>query len=184
MRIGYARVSTAEQSLNLQLDALALARCDMVFDDRISGKSRKRTGLDMALSKLKSGDQLVVWRLDRLGRNFGHLVEIADMLRARGANLVSLTEGIDTSSNVGEVIFRLLSVFSDFERNVIVERTVAGLQSARRRGVVLGRRRKMTNAQVIEAKSLMASGMKAEIVATRYGVARSTLFRSVSPTTR
>jgi len=119
----------------------------------------------------------VVWRLDRLGRNFGHLVAIADELRGRGANLISLSEGIDTSSSVGEVIFRLFSVFSDFERNVIVERTVAGLAAARARGVRLGRASKMSPSQIAEAQSLIDGGMKAEAVASRYSVSRTTLFR-------
>ena len=119
----------------------------------------------------------MVWRLDRLGRNFGHLVAIADELRGRGANLISLSEGIDTSSSVGEVIFRLFSVFSDFERNVIVERTVAGLAAARARGVRLGRASKMSPSQIAEAQSLIDGGMKAEAVASRYSVSRTTLFR-------
>lgn len=174
------RVSTADQCLNLQADALRAAGCDRVFEDCSSGSSRKRPGLEAALAAIGPGDQIVVWRLDRLGRNFRHLVDIADELRERGANLISLSEGIDTSSSVGEIVFRLLSVFSDFERNVIVERTVAGLAAAKARGVMLGRRRKLTESQARDARRLMGAGMKAEAVAQRYGVGRSTLFRSLS----
>lgn len=180
MKIGYARVSTADQSLNLQLDALHAAGCDAIFEDVLSGRSRKRPGLDQALECVGSGDQIVVWRLDRLGRNFRHLVDIGDDLSRRGANLVSLAEGIDTSSSVGEVIFRLFSVFSDFERNVIVERTVAGLHAARVRGVRLGRKPKLSRSQTEEAKELMQGGMKAESVAARFCVGRATLYRSIA----
>jgi len=180
LKIGYARVSTDDQSLNLQLDALRSAGCHAIFEDKISGKARKRPGLDLVLERIKRGDQIVVWRLDRLGRNFRHLVDIADELRGRGANLISLSEGIDTSTSVGEVVFRLLSVFSDFERNVIVERTVAGLTAARARGVRLGRRPKLTPKQADRALSLMKSGRKASAVAADFRVGRATLFRAIS----
>lgn len=172
------RVSTADQCLNLQADALHAAGCDRVFEDRLSGKSRKRPGLEAALAAIGPGDQIVVWRLDRLGRNFRHLVDIADELRERDANLISLQEGIDTSSSVGEIVFRLLSVFSDFERNVIVERTRAGLAAAKARGVKLGRKPKLSAAQIIAARDLIDGGEKAATVASRYGVGRATLFRS------
>jgi DNA invertase Pin-like site-specific DNA recombinase len=171
------RVSTAEQCLDLQLDALRAAGCAHIFEDRISGKSRKRAGLDEAFAMLAEGDQLIVWRLDRLGRNFRDLVDLADELCERGANLISLSEGIDTSSSVGEIVFRLLSVFSDFERNVIVERTIAGLAAAKARGVRLGRKSKMSDRQARDARRLIDGGMKAHTVAARYGVGRATLFR-------
>lgn len=177
MRVGYARVSTDDQSLNLQLDALRAAGCTRIFSDKLSGKSRKRAGLDDALATLAVGDQLVVWRLDRLGRNFRHLVDIADELRERSVNLISLSEGIDTSSNVGEIIFRLMSVFSDFERNVIVERTRAGLASAKARGVKLGRQSCMTPMQMREAKRLRQSGLSMTDIAQQLAVGRSTLYR-------
>ena len=180
MRIGYARVSTDDQSLNLQLDALRAAGCECIFTDKLGGKSRKRPGLVKAMSACANGSQLVVWRLDRLGRNFRHLVDIADELRERSVHLISLSEGIDTSSNVGEIIFRLMSVFSDFERNVIVERTKAGLASARARGVRLGREPKMTAAQAMEAQQLIKDGMKAVAVAAHFNVGKSTLFRHLS----
>jgi len=177
LRIGYARVSTDDQSLDLQLDALHAARCDHIFEDRQSGKSRNRPGLEQALSKVGAGDQIVVYRLDRMGRNFRHLVDIADELRERGADLVSLSEGIDTSSSVGEVVFRLFSVFSDFERKVIVERTVAGLAAARSRGVKFGRRPVVTDQMMTKARQRIEAGDKMSAVAAELGVGRSTLFR-------
>jgi DNA invertase Pin-like site-specific DNA recombinase len=177
LRIGYARISTDDQSLNLQLDALRAAGCTRIYRDRVSGKSRNRPGLTRALTAIHEGDGIVVWRLDRLGRNFRDLVEIAEELRVRGSHLVSLSEGIDTSSHVGEVVYRVLCVFADFERRVIVERTVAGLAAAKRRGVRLGRKRKLGDEQVKEARRMMAVGMKAETVAAQLGVGRSTLYR-------
>lgn len=171
------RVSTIDQCLDLQLDALRAAGCERIFEDRISGKSRKRPGLDEAFASLSEGQQLIVWRLDRLGRNFRDLVDLADELRERGAHLISLSEGIDTSSSVGEIVFRLLSVFSDFERNVIVERTNAGLAAAKARGVRFGRKPKLSDHQAKEARRLIDGGMKAHAVAARLGVGRSTLFR-------
>ncbi|MDQ4418848.1 recombinase family protein [Sphingobium sp. DEHP117] len=177
VRIGYARVSTDDQSLNLQLDALRHAGCAKIFTDKLSGKSRRRAGLDDALASLNANDQLVVWRLDRLGRNFRHLVDIADELRERGVNLISISEGIDTSSNVGEIIFRLMSVFSDFERNVIVERTRAGLAAAKARGVKLGRKPGLSASQVAQARQLLQSDMKMNAIARQLAVGRSTLYR-------
>ena len=177
MRIGYARVSSDDQSLNLQLDALRAASCNRIFTDKQSGKTRKRPGLDKALRALGPSDTIAVWRLDRIGRNFRDLVDIADELRERGANLVSLTEGINTASSIGKVIYRLMIVFADFERKVIVERTLAGLKAARARGVTLGRRPKLSAAQVREARRLVKSGKKVEAVAKRFRVGRSTLYQ-------
>lgn len=179
MRIGYARVSTDDQSLNLQLDALKAAGCIHIFTDKLSGQSRKRPGLDKALAAMAQGNQLVVWRLDRLGRNFRDLVDIADELRERGTHLISLSEGIDTSSNVGEIIFRLMSVFSDFERNLIVERTRAGLAAAKARGVRLGRQSTITKQQIREAQKLKRSGLSVTAIAKRFSVGRSTLYRHI-----
>jgi DNA invertase Pin-like site-specific DNA recombinase len=184
VRIGYARVSTDDQSLNLQLDALKAVGCTRIFTDKLSGKSRKRPGLEEALSALTCGHQLVVWRLDRLGRNFRDLVDIADEMRERDTHLISLTEGIDTSSNVGEIIFRLMSVFSDFERNVIVERTRAGLAAAKARGVRLGRQSTITKQQVREARRLQQSGTSVTQIAKRLCIGRSTLYRHLQERAR
>jgi len=178
MRFGYARVSTSEQNLDLQLDALKRAGCERIFQDVITGKSRKRAGLDRLMASLKSGDTVVIWRVDRLGRNFYHLVTVAEELLALGADIVSLTEGIDLSTPIGKAIYRIICIFAELEHNAIVARTKEGLDTARAHGKTLGRRRKLSPSQIAEARNLMASGdMKAEAVAERYGVARATLFR-------
>jgi len=177
VRIGYARVSTDDQSLDLQLDALRAAGITRIFTDKLSGKSRKRPGLERALNMLADGDSIVVWRLDRIGRNFRDLVDIADELRERSVSLVSLTEGIDTSSSIGEVIYRLMIVFADFERKVIVERTRAGLQAAKARGVKLGRKPKLSASRLREARRLVHGGDSVEKVAKRFRVGRSTLYQ-------
>lgn len=181
MRYGYARVSTDDQSLNLQLDALDGAGCaSRVFTDKLSGKTRNRPGLEDLLSQIASGDTVIVWRLDRIGRNFRDLVDIADELRERGANLISLSEGIDTSSSIGEVIYRLMIVFADFERKVIIERTNAGLAAARVRGVRLGRRPKLSAKQVDRLRALVADGKTKSEVARRYRIGRTTLYRHLA----
>lgn len=177
MRIGYARVSTEDQSLNLQLDALRAAGCTRIFKEKIGGKARSRPKLQAALAALGPGDHIVVWRLDRLGRDFRHLVDIAEELRGRQANIISLAEGIDTSSSIGEVVYRLICVFADFERNVIVERTRAGLAAAKARGVKLGGHPKLSPAMVEKARQYIAEGMHIDAVADGYCVSRSTLYR-------
>lgn len=178
MRYGYARVSTDEQSLNLQLDALQAAGCaERVFTDKLSGKTRNRPGLEDLLSQIGKDDTLVAWRLDRIGRNFRDLVDIADELRERGATLISLSEGIDTSSSIGEVIYRLMIVFADFERKVIVERTNAGLAAARARGVRFGRRPKLSHHQIRKLRQEVANGLPKTEAAKRYGIGRTTLYR-------
>ena len=178
MKYGYARVSTKDQNLNLQLDALEKAGCDRVFTDRISGKSRSRPGLDSLLAGIRAGDSIVVWRLDRLGRSFFDLVRIAEELRGRGANIVSMTEGFDTGTPIGEAVYRMICIFADLERENIVERTKAGLDAARRRGVRLGRPRKLSARQAREAGRMMRTGVSAEAVAYSFGVGRATLFRA------
>ena len=181
MRIGYARVSTDDQSTSLQLVALRAAGCKRIYQEKISGKVRMRPKLRAAFTSLRPGDQIVVWRLDRLGRDFGHLCDLADELRRKEANLISLTEGIDTASSVGEVIYRLFCVFADFERNVIVERTRAGLAAARTRGVRLGGKPKLSSEQIDAARALVASGMSVEAAAARFRVGRSTMYRNLGP---
>lgn len=180
MRYGYARVSTDDQNLNLQLDALNAAGVTHIFTDKLSGKTRKRPGLEDLLSQIGPNDTLVVWRLDRVGRNFRDLVDIADELRERGANLISLSEGIDTSSSIGEVIYRLMIVFADFERKVIVERTNAGLAAAKARGVQLGRRPKLSQGNAAALKMAIISGLPKTEAARNFQVGRSTIYRYLS----
>lgn len=139
MLIGYARVSTLEQDIALQVDALNKAGCDNIFDDTASGASTQRPGLTEALSHLRKGDTLVVWRLDRLGRSLKHLIETVALLEERGIGFRSLQESIDTTTSGGRLIFQIFGALAEFERNLIRERTQAGLTAARVRGRKGGR---------------------------------------------
>lgn len=134
MRVGYARVSTKEQSQDLQLDALRKAGCEKIFSDCVSGSRADRPGLDDALQFLREGDTLVVWQLDRLGRSVKNMLELANMFSSRKIELVSLRENIDTSSAVGRMFFTVLLALSEFERSLMIERTHAGLAAAKARG--------------------------------------------------
>ncbi|MGO8949681.1 MAG: recombinase family protein [Ktedonobacterales bacterium] len=144
MLIGYARVSTVDQTLALQRDALTAAGCVDICTDTVSGTKDRRAGLDNALSRLRTGDTLVVWRLDRLGRSLKHLIEVVQELEHRGVGLRSLTEQIDTTTPGGTLIFHLFGALAEFERALIVERTQAGLAAARARGRNGGRPRGTT----------------------------------------
>lgn len=139
MKIGYARVSTDEQNLVLQVEALERAGCARLFQDQVSGAKTKRPGLDEALAYLREGDVLVVWRLDRLGRSLQHLIETVALLEERGIGLQSLQESIDTTTSGGKLIFHIFGALAEFERQLIRERTQAGLASARAKGRKGGR---------------------------------------------
>ena len=141
MKIGYARVSTNEQNLSLQFDALEQAGCQKLFHDHASGAQTTRPGLDEALAYLREGDMLVVWRLDRLGRSLKHLIETVNSLEEREIGFQSLQETIDTTTSGGKLIFHIFSALAEFERNLIRERTQAGLNAARARGRTGGRPR-------------------------------------------
>jgi DNA invertase Pin-like site-specific DNA recombinase len=140
MLIGYARVSTSDQTLNLQKDALKKAGCARIFTDTASGAKSERVGLDEALNYVRSGDTLVVWRLDRLGRSLKHLIETITTLNNRNINFQSITEAIDTTTSGGKLIFHIFGALAEFERDIIKERTQAGLTAARARGRKGGRR--------------------------------------------
>ena len=139
MKIGYARISTTEQNLSLQMDALEKAGCGRLFHDQISGAKTQRPGLDEALAYLREGDVLVVWRLDRLGRSLKHLIELVNVLEERRIGFQSLQESIDTTTSGGRLIFHIFGALAEFERNLIQERTHAGLAAARARGRTGGR---------------------------------------------
>ncbi len=139
MLIGYARVSTDDQNLDLQKDALTSAGCERIMEDKISGAKAERPGLKAAIDYARKGDVLVVWRLDRLGRSLRDLIELVSMLSSRGIGLKSLHESIDTSSSSGKLIFHIFAALAEFERNLIRERTCAGLSAARARGKKGGR---------------------------------------------
>lgn len=148
MKIGYARVSTLDQNPELQFDALQAAGCEKIFQEKINGAKAERPGLADALAYLRPGDSLVVWRLDRLGRSLKHLIEVVENLEGRKAGFISLQEGFDTTTSGGKLIFQIFGALAEFERNVIRERTNAGLAAARARGRKGGRKEKLTKGQI------------------------------------
>jgi DNA invertase Pin-like site-specific DNA recombinase len=180
MLIGYARVSTHEQTLNLQRDALEKAGCTKIFTDTASGAKTERIGLDEALNYVRKGDTLVVWRLDRLGRSLPHLITTMTDLEERGIGFKSLTENIDTTTSGGKLIFHIFGALAEFERNLIKERTNAGLTAARVRGKTGGRPKVLTGRQLSIAQSLYDDPAHsiAEICRT-LKVSKATLYRSL-----
>ncbi len=178
---GYARVSKVDQTLALQRDALKAAGCQRIFSDHgVSGVATSRRGLDAALAYLKSGDTLVVWKLDRLGRSLSHLVQVINELDERGVHFRSLSDPVDTSSSGGRLVLHIMAALAEFERSLISERTRAGLVAAKRRGRKLGRRRSLTVSQIARARRLIKDGRSRGYVARRLGVARSTLYLALS----
>ncbi|WP_175887303.1 recombinase family protein [Burkholderia contaminans] len=177
MKIGYARVSTEEQNLGLQEDALSLAGCRFVEADKgISGADFNRPGLDKALRRLKRGDTFVVWRLDRLGRSLPKLVDLVTSLEKRGIRFESVTEAISTASPGGTLIFHMMAALAQFERSLISERTKAGMAAAKQRGTILGRKRALTAPQRTQALKLLETHSPAE-VAKQFHVHPRTLRR-------
>lgn len=178
MLIGYARVSTADQDLGSQRLALEKAGCEKVFTDTISGAKFERPGLAEALTIARDGDCLVIWKLDRLGRSIKGLIELAAILSARNIDLRSLTEGIDTSTPTGRLMFHLLASVGEMERENIKERTIAGLAAARAKGRVGGGRKSaMTPDKLDTAQKLLKAGDKPAKVAKVVGVGLSTFYR-------
>ncbi len=177
MLIGYVRVSTNEQNTALQRNALECAGCELIFEDKISGKTADRPGLKKILRTLSAGDTLVVWKLDRLGRSMRHLVALIEELRERGVNFRSLTDSIDTSSPMGRFFFHVMGALAEMERELIVERTRAGLAAARAEGRVGGRRPKLTPDQWAQAGRLIAAGQTRQQVALIYDIGISTLYK-------
>ncbi|WP_321804304.1 recombinase family protein [Burkholderia sp. BCC1988] len=178
-KIGYARVSTDEQHLDMQMKALNGFGCDVThFDKGISGARFDRPGLTGALEQLTEGDTLVVWKLDRLGRSLGHLANIMGQLDKRKIRVVSLTEYIDTRSSSGRFTFHMLAALAEFERGLISERTRAGMAAARDRGSHIGRPKILSDAQRIEAGQLLEKYSPSQ-VAKRFNVHRTTLMRHI-----
>jgi DNA invertase Pin-like site-specific DNA recombinase len=178
-RIGYARVSTADQDFALQRDALAAADCDHVFEDRASGAKADRPGLAQVLSYVRSGDVLVVWKLDRLGRSMSHLITTVSELEGRGVGLRSLTEQIDTTTAGGRLIFHVFGALGQFERDLIRERTRAGLKAAQARGRRGGRKPVVTEEKLRRARQLMARGLTAREAAARIKVGKTALYNAL-----
>lgn len=177
--IGYARVSTPDQKLSLQHDALERAGCERVFDDQASGARTDRPGLAAALAYLRAGDTLVVWKLDRLGRSMSHLIEKIGELAARGIGFRSLTENIDTTTPGGMLVFNIFGSLAQFERDLIRERTQAGLRAARERGSKGGRRPVVTPDKLRKARAHIAAGLTVREAAARLKIGKTALYKAL-----
>lgn len=179
MKIGYARVSTEEQNLNLQVDALEESGCERIFkDEGISGATNHRKGFEEALKAIKPGDTLMVWKLDRLGRSLQHLISVIENLGANGIGFRSLSEAIDTTTAGGKLVFHIFGALAEFERGLIGERTRAGLMSAKKRGRRLGRPNRLTQEQLNHAHKMIESGQETVSgMAQILGINRATLYR-------
>ena len=181
MFIGYARVSTDDQSLNLQRDALEKAGCEQIYTDRVSGTKAERKGLTEALSHLRAGDTLVVWRLDRLGRSLRHLIDTVTELQEREIGFKSLQESIDTTTSGGKLVFHIFGALAEFEREIIRERTKAGLTAARSRGKSGGRPKALSDKQVQMLNNLAADRSNSiEEICKTLGISRMTYYRYVN----
>lgn len=179
MKIGYARVSTGLQNLDLQEDSLEKFGCEKVFTDHMSGAKSNRPGLETAIEFVRSGDTLVVWRLDRLGRNMEDLITVVNRLNNRGVSFHSLQENItmDKSSSTGQLMFHLFAAFAEFERNLILERSAAGRAAARARGRFGGRPEKLSKSDLELMKTLIDNGTPIKTIAERWNVSRTTIYR-------
>ena len=174
--VGYARVSTIDQDPTLQLDALAAAGCAKVFEDRASGARTDRAGLRSALEYVRDGDVLIVWKLDRLGRSLPHLIETVTSLATRGVGFRSITEAIDTTTSGGRLVFHLFGALGEFERDLIQERTRAGLAAAVARGRKGGRKPVVTSEKLKLARTFIAKGLTVREAATRLRVGKTALY--------
>lgn len=178
---GYARVSTNDQRLRAQRDALNAANVERIFEDKASGAKAKRKGLDQMLAVLRRGDTVVVFRLDRMGRSVLNLAELLRHFEQNGIGFVSLTEGIDTTTPSGKLVWNILAAISEMQREVIADNTRIGLQAARRAGKRLGRPRAMSDQQIIDAKRMIAGRRYSRTqIAGKFGVSRMTLYRAVA----
>ena len=179
-RIGYARVSTDDQNLHLQRDALEKAGCQVIYEDKASGKNTERPELEACLKALRSGDTLVVWRLDRLGRSLGDLVKLVTTLEEQKIGFESLQVKIETTSASGKLVFHVFAALAEFERNLISERTRAGLKAARARGRLGGRKPKLKQKDIREIKALLKDpNIPVSDIAKRFGVSRTTIYNRV-----
>ena len=177
--VGYARVSTAEQSLALQKDALHAAGCEEVYEDHASGARADRPGLVEALRHVRRGDTLVTWKLDRLGRSMAHLIETVRALERKGVGFRSLTEGVDTTTPGGTLVFHLFGALAQFERDLIRERTGAGLKAAEARGRKGGRRPVVTPDKLARARAHLAQGLTVREAAARLKVSKTALYKAL-----
>jgi len=180
MLIGYARVSKEDQNLELQKDALKKAGCEDIFEDHISGSRQQRPGLQALLGYIRKGDTLVVWRLDRLGRSLKDLISLFDLLSSKGIEIKSLNECLDTSSSSGKLIFHLFAALAEFERNLIRERTFAGLEAARARGRKGGRPKKLSeDERSVSVQLYREKKYTIRKICHMMGISRPTLYKYV-----
>lgn len=181
MKIGYARVSTDDQSTASQLDALGSAGCERIYQEHFSGKSKKRPELDRMIDALREGDIVVVQRLDRLGRSLKDLIELLDSFKQQGVQFISLNENIDTTTAIGELAFHMIGSIAQFERRLISERTKAGLDAARARGRKGGRKAKLSAADIKMARAMVSDpNMTKSEIAEHFGVSRPTLNKALN----
>ncbi len=182
MKVGYARVSTFEQDLDLQIDALKKDECDRVYLDKgESGAKENRPEWYKCLDHLRKGDTLVIWKLDRASRSTKHLIELAEKLETKGVELRSLREQIDTSTAMGKFFFRMTASIAELERDIIRERTLAGLAAAKSRGRKGGRKKSITKGQELEAKRLVAAGeLSMTDICGQVGISRASYYRLVA----
>ncbi len=178
MLIGYARVSTDDQKLDLQKDALLKVGCEKIFDDHMSGAKAERPGLTKALDMCRGGDTLVIWRLDRLGRSIKNLIELAEVLDKRGIGLMSCQESIDTNTSGGKLLFHMFGALAEFERNLLIERTNAGLVAARARGKTGGRPKALdANKRALAVKLYEEKNHSIKQICSIMHVGRTTLYK-------
>ncbi len=177
--VGYARVSTDDQTTALQADALKRAAVDVCYTEQASGSLAARPVLAQAIAALRAGDTLVVWRLDRLGRSLSHLIEIATTLRDRGIFLRSLSEGFDTSTASGRLLYHVLGAVAEFEREALKERTIAGMKAAKKRGQHVGRPQALNGSRLETARRMLRDGKSQTEVARILRVSRATIQRAV-----
>src|SRR5258708_33388799 len=183
MLIGYARVSTQDQNLDMQIEALTKAGCKKVFKDKISGSRAERPGLVKAQEALRDGDTLVVWKLDRLGRSVKNLVDLVGDLYKHGVQFKSLTDAIDTGTPSGRFLFHVMASLAEMERELTIERTRAGLEVARKLGRKGGRKRQMTDSKIKSAKKLLATGLPPRHAETNLGGSFPTLYSWIPAST-
>ena len=179
MKYGYARVSTEDQNPAMQLTALKKAGCKTVFKDEVTGAHVNRPALVRCLKKLETGDTLIVWKLDRLGRSLRDLITMLDDFRSKGVRFKSLTEAIDTETPTGRAMWQMIGVLAELERSLIVERTRAGVKAAQRRGVKFGQKPKLTPERFTHAQKLVQQGKTPTQAAKLVGVSRATLYRAL-----
>lgn len=177
MKIGYMRVSTIDQNTDLQRKALESANCDQIFEDKMSGTRQNRPGLARALRALQPGDSLVIWKLDRLGRSVKNLVTMITDMRSRNVHLISLTDNIDTNTSMGRFAFHIMCAFAEMERELIQERTLAGLAAARAKGRIGGRRAKVTQENFQQIGRLIRKGVHRKQLSIIYDISLPTIYK-------